>query len=376
MDEDQTWSLVLWSPPASAQPSCKYRFCWQNWHHTLSRIQCQQQPSIPELHVWQLVMETSSLFSFFLVWNYINYQLQDIIATDPNTHGSMFVPIILGSDKTTVSVATGHTEYWPVYLSIGNIHINVRRAHRNGLVLLGFLAIPKGQCQECVNTTCTYSYISCEKICWQWRLSQLSAPITSYISREDPRLAQTRHDNSGSSALPGWPFSTRHIWTGTIHRGLPRTVPSSLYRARVVSKVSLVTSVHDPSWSRLPKVYCPLAQSWWRCDKAMSSTYRNARRRVRTWYSMGWVRSCWWYRGRFYLIIARYHRVTDFAIPIQPFTNDFPRADIHELISPDLLHQVIRGTFKDHLVTWVEQYLVITHGRTGANEILADIDAR
>ena len=60
----------------------------------------------------------------------------------------MFVPIILGSDKTTVSVATGHTQYWPVYLSIGNIHNNVRRAHQNGLVLLGFLAIPKGQCQK------------------------------------------------------------------------------------------------------------------------------------------------------------------------------------------------------------------------------------
>ena len=54
----------------------------------------------------------------------------------------MFVPIILGSDKTTVSVATGHNQYWPVYMSIGNIHNNVRHAHRNGLVLLGFLAIP------------------------------------------------------------------------------------------------------------------------------------------------------------------------------------------------------------------------------------------
>jgi len=54
----------------------------------------------------------------------------------------MFVPIVLGSDKTTVSVATGHNQYWPVYMSIGNIHNNVRRAHRGGLVLLGFLAIP------------------------------------------------------------------------------------------------------------------------------------------------------------------------------------------------------------------------------------------
>jgi hypothetical protein len=57
----------------------------------------------------------------------------------------MFVPIILGSDKTTVSVATRHNEYWPLYMSIGNIHNNVRRAHRNGVTLLGFLAVPKSK---------------------------------------------------------------------------------------------------------------------------------------------------------------------------------------------------------------------------------------
>jgi hypothetical protein len=56
----------------------------------------------------------------------------------------MSVPIILGSDKTTVSVATGQNEYWPLYASIGNIHNNIRRAHGSGLVLVGFLAIPKG----------------------------------------------------------------------------------------------------------------------------------------------------------------------------------------------------------------------------------------
>src|SRR5260221_5311632 len=57
----------------------------------------------------------------------------------------MFVPIILGSDKTTVSVATGHTEYWPLYASIGNIHNSSRRAHGSGLVLVAFLAIPKSK---------------------------------------------------------------------------------------------------------------------------------------------------------------------------------------------------------------------------------------
>ncbi|OCH84992.1 hypothetical protein OBBRIDRAFT_706114, partial [Obba rivulosa] len=71
------------------------------------------------------------------------WEQADIIGKDPETHGSVFVPIILGSDKTTVSVATGQNEYYPLYMSIGNVHNNVRRAHRNALVLLGFLAVPK-----------------------------------------------------------------------------------------------------------------------------------------------------------------------------------------------------------------------------------------
>lgn len=58
----------------------------------------------------------------------------------------MLVPIILGADKTTVSVATGHVEYHPLYLSIGNISNAARRAHRNAVIPIGFLAIPKCEC--------------------------------------------------------------------------------------------------------------------------------------------------------------------------------------------------------------------------------------
>jgi len=61
---------------------------------------------------------------------------------------------------------------------------------------------------------------------------------------------------------------------------------------------------------------------------------------------------------------------------IQPFTNDFPRADIHELIAPDILHQLIKGSFKDHLVAWIQEYLTITHGAARGNEVLDDIDRR
>ncbi|KIK80885.1 hypothetical protein PAXRUDRAFT_157423 [Paxillus rubicundulus Ve08.2h10] len=57
-----------------------------------------------------------------------------------------------------------------------------------------------------------------------------------------------------------------------------------------------------------------------------------------------------------------------------PFTNDFCRAEIHRLLLPDLLHQIIKGSFKDHLVDWVRQYLNETYGLTRVNAILDDID--
>ncbi|KAJ7813455.1 hypothetical protein B0H14DRAFT_3112118 [Mycena olivaceomarginata] len=68
----------------------------------------------------------------------------------------------------------------------------------------------------------------------------------------------------------------------------------------------------------------------------------------------------------------------DFGIvgDIIPFTAEFPRADIHELILMDLLHQIIKGTFKDHIVDWVEEYIREVHSNAEAERILADIDRR
>jgi hypothetical protein len=65
---------------------------------------------------------------------------------DPECHGALFVPGVFGSDKTTVSVGTGNTEFYPFYGGIGNIFNSVRRAHREGLSLMSFLSIPKSMC--------------------------------------------------------------------------------------------------------------------------------------------------------------------------------------------------------------------------------------
>ncbi|EGO30562.1 hypothetical protein SERLADRAFT_364517 [Serpula lacrymans var. lacrymans S7.9] len=169
-----------------------------------------------------------------------------------NTYGSMFIPIILGSDKTTVSAATGQNRFYPIYISIGNVHNSAHQAHRNAVALLGFLSIPK---------------------------------------------------------------------TAKKYTNNPRQVIYGLgpYIADYPEQVLLVYIV----------------QGW--CPQCIS--------------------------------------MTDNLDVSRPFTNDFPCADIHEILSPDLLHQIIKGTFKDHLVLYVDKYLVLTHGRKCADQILDDIDS-
>lgn len=60
----------------------------------------------------------------------------------------------------------------------------------------------------------------------------------------------------------------------------------------------------------------------------------------------------------------------------KPFTSSFDHSDIYQLIAPDLLHQIIKGVFKDHLVAWVEIYLHLVHNKARAEEIMDDIDRR
>jgi Plavaka transposase len=57
----------------------------------------------------------------------------------------MLVPVISGLDKTTVSVATGHQEYHPFYVSPGNLTNVARRGHSNSVMPVAFLPIPKSE---------------------------------------------------------------------------------------------------------------------------------------------------------------------------------------------------------------------------------------
>lgn len=55
----------------------------------------------------------------------------------------MLCPVVIGADKTTVSVATGQTDFHPVYMTSGNLHNEMRRGHMDAVVPVAFLSIPK-----------------------------------------------------------------------------------------------------------------------------------------------------------------------------------------------------------------------------------------
>ncbi|KAH9990721.1 hypothetical protein BJV77DRAFT_1060934 [Russula vinacea] len=245
------------------------------------------------------------------------YQQADIIATkDPQTHGALFVPVILGSDKTTVLVATGQNEFYPLYISNGNVHNNVHRAHGDGLLL-------RSQADQ--------KYRDDDKFRMFHRRLFHSSLVTILLPlRPAMRIPEVTLCPDGY---------LRHVIYGL-----------GPYIADYPEQALLACIVQG--WC--PKCTAPaddLDAPAGRCSLLFTETLFERYSLKTLWNEFGAI-------GNF------------------PFTAEFPRADIHELLCSDLLHQIIKGMFKDHLITWVGEYLIIVHGPTCAAAIMADIDHR
>ncbi|GLB39454.1 hypothetical protein LshimejAT787_0606160 [Lyophyllum shimeji] len=217
----------------------------------------------------------------------------DEIAKDGDCHGAMFAPIVLGSDKTTVSVATGQNDFYPLYASLGNVHNSVRRAHKNAVALIGFLAIPKTSREHAGKADFR-----------KFRRQLFHTSLEHIFSSLKPHMTTPRVTRCGDGYFR--------------HTANPDDLDTTAGRRSQKLTEALLEG-------------CTLTELW-----------------------------------------------DDYGIvgDLIPFTASFPRADIHELLAPDLLHQLIKGTFKDHLVEWITQYIKDNNSERRANEILADIDRR
>ncbi|EIW82027.1 hypothetical protein CONPUDRAFT_89505 [Coniophora puteana RWD-64-598 SS2] len=188
----------------------------------------------------------------------------DMLAEDPCNHSAAFIPVIAGSDKTTISVATGHQEFHPVYMSAGNLSNMVRRGHSNSVLPIVFLPIPRTK-QRHRNKPefCTF----CRQL-YHEALRQVFQPLAAGM--ETPEVARC---------------------------------PDGHFRQVIYGLGPYITNYPKQVW---------LSDALWD-EHGICGDYRS-------------------------------------------FTHHFPRADIHKLLSPDLLHQVIKGTFKDHVILWIPRW--------------------
>ncbi|KAJ7024440.1 hypothetical protein C8F04DRAFT_1213064 [Mycena alexandri] len=247
----------------------------------------------------------------------------DEITRNPDNHGCTVVPVVAGSDKTTVSVATGHQEYHPVYASPGILSGPARRAHGNGVLPVAFLAIPKVSKKH-------RSKPEYQRFCRQMYHASLALvfePLKPYMDTPDVVMCPDGHYRRVIYSIgPYIADYPEQVWLAVIVQNWcpkcdarPADLDAPGARLRNKTKTDILIECFDPGI---------------------------------LWDDYG-VRS-----------------------DIIPFTDGFPRADIHELLSVDLLHQLIKGTFKDHLVTWVNEYLHLEYGEKRALEIIQDIDRR
>ncbi|RPD67720.1 hypothetical protein L226DRAFT_474492 [Lentinus tigrinus ALCF2SS1-7] len=247
----------------------------------------------------------------------------DKISEDPATLGAMLVPIILGADKTTVSVATGNQEFHPLYMSIGNIHNDMRRAHRDSVVPVAFLAIPK-TAHEWENDEEFWVF---KKQLYHTSIVKILEPLRPGMTT--PHVLRCPDGHFRHAVFEIGPFIADY--------------PEQVYLSGIVS-----------GW-------CP------KCFSVPDHVFVAGDRRTRK-------TTC--QKKTTYTFEEQWDA---FGInpDVEPFTNYFPRADIHELLLPDLLHQLIKGAFKDHLVTWVIEYIKATApNEREANKIIDDIDRR
>ncbi|TBU36576.1 hypothetical protein BD309DRAFT_995548 [Dichomitus squalens] len=260
----------------------------------------------------------SNLMSARFAW-----KQADKTAQDPATHGAMLVPVVLGADKTTVSVATGHQEFHPVYASAGNVDNSMRRAHGEAVIPVAFLPIPKTVREH----SDTAAFRICKKQLYHAALAHLLEPLRPWMTT--PRVLRCPDGHYRRAIFEIGPFIADY--------------PEQVYVSGVVSK------------------WCP------KCRARPTELANEGPPR---------------FRDHTECLMETFDALTLWDVfgldsNVVPFTYRFPRADIHELLSPDLLHQLIKGTFKDHLVDWVTQYIHLTaESDAEAKRIMDDIDRR
>ncbi|KZS95691.1 hypothetical protein SISNIDRAFT_402896, partial [Sistotremastrum niveocremeum HHB9708] len=216
-------------------------------------------------------------------------------------------PVILASDKTQLTHFSGNKSAWPVYLTIGNIAKHIRRQpSKHATVLIGYLPVPKLSC-----------FATPEKRSLEgWRLFHKCMGKLL-----DPLIESGR---DGVDIL----CSDGHI--RRVHPILASYVAD-------FPEQCLIAGIKN--------THCPI------CFVEPEDRGEPEQAELREQHAASNLLFRWWEHG-------------EHANPEQlgfkkiwPFWVNLPHHNIFQCFTPDILHQLHKGNFKDHLVKWCLEYV-------------------
>ncbi|CUA72116.1 hypothetical protein RSOLAG22IIIB_10097 [Rhizoctonia solani] len=237
-------------------------------------------------------------------------------------HGATLVPIILSSDATQLTNFSGGKSAWPVYISIGNIPKAIRaKISTYSTLLLAYLPVPKFDCfpaKERGDQKARLFHESMEEI-----LRPLVQAGTDgvemncgdgYVRHCYPILAAYIADNPEQTMIAGCRRNLCHRCT--VERDKRGDFPETPPPPRIPDHTAVALEAHDYGHT--------------------SALFHN-------------------------------QGLKPFG---KPFWADLPHTNIFSCLMPDILHQLHKGVFKDHLMEWCLKLIKSASGS------LDDVDYR
>ncbi|KAJ7133844.1 hypothetical protein C8R46DRAFT_1326370 [Mycena filopes] len=215
--------------------------------------------------------------------------------------GATLAPLILSSDKTMLSNFRGDNSAWPVYLTIGNIGKETRRnVSSHATVLIGYLPIPKFACFD-KNTRSLAKYRLFHRC-----MTLIMESIVEAGKTGVPMVCADR--------------MIRNVWP--------------IFAAYVADypEQCLIGCCKENR--------CPV------CTVAPDERGDHREHLPRD------------VREMLYLMQRQQAGQKDGIRAVYPpFWANLPHSDIFQSFTPDLLHQLHKGVFKDHLVSWCTEII-------------------
>ncbi|KAF7367105.1 hypothetical protein MSAN_00970100 [Mycena sanguinolenta] len=220
--------------------------------------------------------------------------------------GTTCVPIILSSDKTRLSQQRGDKTAWPIYLTIGNIQKDTRRkASSHATILLGYLPTPKFDC-----------FSDATRSVAKYRLFHYCMGLIM------ESLAKAGTDGVQMACADGFIRKTHPILAAYVADYPEQCLVACCMENRCPECEVLPT---ERGCHRLfPKRDV---------DKTLDYIKRYPTERKNAQFKCEFEKNLG-------------------LRPVEPFWAGLPHTDIFEAFTPDILHQLHKGVFKDHLVSW------------------------